>query len=103
MELVEVCDESYPDENILKPIDVEGIALMIIKADGKYFVTSRICTHKTYDLTKGIYAEGYVTCTLHTSTFDLESGDAMNPPATEPLAVYETTVKDGKIYIDIDV
>lgn len=98
-ELVEVCSEDYPEEEKLKSVDIEGIQLMITKIEKNVILTSRICTHKTYDLTKGHYAEGYVTCMLHTSVFDLEDGDAQNPPATEPLEVYETITKDGKIYM----
>jgi len=100
-ELVELCDDNYAQEGILKSIDVEGIPLMITKVNGKIIVASRICTHKTYDLTKGHYAEGYVTCLLHTSVFDLEDGEPQNPPATDALDVYKTKIMDNKIFIEI--
>ncbi len=102
VELVELCDETEVYDDRLKAIDVEGIKLMIVRYEGKYLISSRICTHNVFDLSKGAYGDGYVTCTLHTSTFDLETGEALNPPATENLEVYEAIVKDGKIYIDID-
>jgi nitrite reductase/ring-hydroxylating ferredoxin subunit len=102
VELVAVGPVDQFEETKLTSFDVEGTELMGVKVGDEYIVTSRICTHKYYDLTKGHFAEGYVTCLLHTSTFDLEDGSAMNPPATEPLTTYETTVKDGVVYIDID-
>ena len=101
-ELVEVCNEEFAEVGKLKSIDVEGIQLMITKIGNNPVLTSRICTHKTYDLTKGHYSEGYVTCLLHTSVFDLEDGEAQNPPATEPLDVFKTVTKDGKIFMVID-
>jgi len=101
-ELVAVAPKAKFKEDILTSFDVEGVQVMGIIIDGNYIVTSRICTHKEFDLTKGHYAEGYVTCTLHTSTFDLEDGDALNPPATEPLRTYKTVVKNDIVYIDID-
>lgn len=88
--------------NELKSFDVEGVEVMGVIVDGTPIVASRICTHKYFDLTKGIYADGYITCTLHTSTFDLEDGAALNPPATDPLLMYPTKVEDGNVYIDID-
>ena len=98
-ELVEICKDDYPEEGKLKSVDVEGILLMITLIDNKPILVSRICTHKTYDLTKGHYAEGYVTCMLHTSVFDVEDGEAQNAPATEPLETYETVSKDGSIFM----
>ena len=98
-ELVEVCKDDFPEEGKLKSVDVEGILLMITKIENKPVLASRICTHKTYDLTKGHYSEGYVTCMLHTSIFDLEDGETQNPPATESLDIYETVTKDGSIFM----
>ena len=102
VELVPVGSLEEFEEGKLNSFNVEGFELMGLKINGEYVVTSRICTHKYFDLTKGHYAEGYVTCTLHTSTFDLDDGQALNPPATEDLDTYKTEVKDGKVYIDID-
>ncbi|MHA2171970.1 MAG: Rieske (2Fe-2S) protein [Candidatus Kariarchaeaceae archaeon] len=101
VELVRICSINEVQEGALKSVDVEGIPLMVTKIDGKFIVTSRICTHKTYDLTKGHYSDGYVTCLLHTSIFDLEDGEAQNPPATDPLDVYEVKVEGNYLFIEI--
>ena len=101
-DLVEICDKSFPEEGMIKSVDVEGLQLMITIIDGEVFLSSRICTHKTYDLTKGHYEDGYVTCMLHTSTFDLTDGEAQNPPATESLEIYKTETKNGKILMVLD-
>jgi 3-phenylpropionate/trans-cinnamate dioxygenase ferredoxin component len=101
-EEVFLCKKSEITEGRLTSVDVEGIRLMVTLVKGKYIVASRICTHKTFDLTKGYFADGYVTCTLHTSTFDLEDGNAMNPPATDPLDVYQVVEKDEDLYIVLD-
>lgn len=102
MDLVEVCTTSEVKEGVLKSVDVEGIRLMVTLLDGKYIVASRICTHKTFDLAQSPYSDGYVTCKLHTSTFDLkDDGEAMNPPAVDPLDIYETVVRNEMIYINL--
>ncbi|MCE7735906.1 MAG: Rieske 2Fe-2S domain-containing protein [Candidatus Heimdallarchaeota archaeon] len=101
-ELVEICDVTFPEEGKIKSVDVEGLQLMITSVDGQIVLASRICTHKTYDLTKGHYAEGYVTCMLHTSVFDLSDGEAQNPPATEALEIYKTETNNGKIFMVLD-
>ncbi|MCY3412915.1 MAG: Rieske 2Fe-2S domain-containing protein [Candidatus Heimdallarchaeota archaeon] len=102
MELVEVCSLNEVREGILKSVDVEGVKLMVTKINDEVIVASRICTHKTYDLTKGHYEDGYVTCMLHTSVFDLnDEGEPMNPPATEAIDMYPTEIKNDMIYIKI--
>jgi len=98
-EKVYLCESSEVKEGILGSFDVEDVKLMATRHGGKVFVASRICTHKTFDLTKGHYSDGYVTCTLHTSTFDIEDGEALNPPATEALDIYEVSEEEGKTYI----
>ncbi len=102
MELVQVCAISEVKAGIIKSVDVEGVKLMVTKLDGEYIVASRLCTHKTFDLGSSHYDDGYITCMLHTSVFDLsDNGEAMNPPATDPLDMYEVIVKDDFIYIKI--
>ena len=94
MELVKICSVGEVKEGVLKSVNIEGIPLMITLLDGEYILTSSICTHKTYDLTKGHYEDGYVTCLLHTSVFDLsDDGEPMNPPAIKALDMYKVVVK----------
>ena len=102
LELAFVCKLSEVSEGKLTSVDVEGVQLMVTKLGDDYIVSSRICTHKYYDLSKGHYSDGYVTCMLHTSVFDLsDEGDAMNPPATESLEMYPTHVKGEDLFIEI--
>ncbi len=100
-EIVKICSIDEIKEGELLSVDVDGIQLMVTSYNGKYLVNSRICTHKTYDLTKGHYADGYVTCLLHTSVFDLEDGRPQNPPAIEKLNTYETIIKNGDLHVKI--
>jgi nitrite reductase/ring-hydroxylating ferredoxin subunit len=40
-----------------------------------------------------------VTCPAHGSTFRLDDGKVMRPPATKPVPVYDVKVEDGRVYI----
>ena len=87
------------------PFDISGQSLMAIKIDGKVIVSSRICTHRKVDLCKeGLFDKdtGYLVCTRHGSAFDLETGEALNPPANETLPVYQVTVKGQDILLTLD-
>ncbi len=101
-ELIELCNIDEIQEGMLKGIDVEGIKIMVTILDNEYIATSRMCTHSTFDLSQGHYADGYVTCMLHTSVFDLSTGEPMNLPAKKPLDLYKTVVKENKLYLELD-
>jgi 3-phenylpropionate/trans-cinnamate dioxygenase ferredoxin subunit len=40
-----------------------------------------------------------VTCQCHGSVFDLSTGEAIGPPATEPVAVYSVRVEGDEIQV----
>ncbi len=44
---------------------------------------------------------GTLTCALHLSRFDLATGEALDPPAELPLAVYDVVLEDGRVRIDV--
>jgi nitrite reductase/ring-hydroxylating ferredoxin subunit len=60
-----------------------------------------ICTHEYFELDKGFLTAGSLTCALHLSRFDLASGDALDPPAELPLAMYPVIVEGDRILIEI--
>lgn len=80
-------------------VDLEGRELMLIKKDGKVYALDRICTHERADLSTGFLGENYVTCPLHLSQFELETGKALNPPAEKPLISYKVKIEEKAIYV----
>jgi len=81
--------------------DFDEKKILISKVNNKFFATDRICTHAYADLSTGFVNEDEitVTCPLHMSRFNLESGMAENLPAEEPLKTYSTEIRDGWVYI----
>ena len=59
-----------------------------------------ICSHEYFELDKGFLTAGTLTCALHLSRFELASGEPLDPPADEPLAVYPVSVENGRILVD---
>ena len=60
-----------------------------------------ICSHEYFELDKGFLTGDSLTCALHLSRFDLESGEALDPPAEVPLEIYPVIVEDGRIAIEV--
>ena len=54
-----------------------------------------------FELDKDFLTGGSITCALHLSRFDLASGDNLDPPAEQPLAMYPVVLEDGRVLIEI--
>ncbi len=80
-------------------VDLEGRELMLIKKDGNISALDRICTHERADLSMGFLGENYITCPLHLSQFEVETGKALNPPAENQLKSYKVKIEENGIYV----
>jgi 3-phenylpropionate/trans-cinnamate dioxygenase ferredoxin subunit len=74
--------------------------VLVVNLDGAFHAVQGICSHEYFELDKGFLTDGSLTCALHLSRFDVASGEALDPPADEPLAVYPVTVAEGRLIID---
>jgi 3-phenylpropionate/trans-cinnamate dioxygenase ferredoxin subunit len=75
--------------------------VLVINAGGEFAAVQGICSHEYFELDKGFLTAGTLTCALHLSRFDLETGEPLDPPAEEPLAVYQVVLEDGRILIEV--
>jgi len=75
--------------------------VLVVNANGDLRAVQGICSHEYFELDKGFLTAGTLTCALHLSRFDLESGEPLDPPAELPLAVYFVVVEDGRILIEV--
>lgn len=101
MAWIKACELKGVNNGDMIDFDHEDNKILIAKINNKIYATDRICTHAYADLSSGFLNEdeNTVTCPLHMSRFDLESGMPENLPAEEPLKTYNTEVRDGWIYI----
>ena len=93
--------DEVPD-GTMKMAWVDGTdQVLVVNVDGTIRAYQGICSHEYFELDKGFLTAGSLTCALHLSRFDLTTGDALDPPAELPLAMYEVVVVDGRVTIDI--
>ena len=75
--------------------------VLVVNSNGDLRAVQGICSHEYFELDKGFLTAGTLTCALHLSRFDLESGEPLDPPAELPLAVYSVVVEGGRILIEV--
>jgi len=82
-------------------VDLEGTKVILSNIAGEIHAVSGVCTHEKFDLAEGIMIENAVVCPLHLSQFDLRTGEVYNPPATEPLRVFNVKIDGGTVFVEI--
>jgi 3-phenylpropionate/trans-cinnamate dioxygenase ferredoxin subunit len=75
--------------------------VLVVHTNGEWHATQGICSHEYFELDKGFLTAGTLTCALHLSRFDLENGEALDPPAELPLAIYPVVIEDGRVLIEV--
>ncbi len=74
--------------------------LLLVNVGGIVRAVQGICSHEYFELDRGFLTAGSLTCALHLSRFDLVSGEPLDAPADEPLAVYPVRIEDGRIIVE---
>jgi 3-phenylpropionate/trans-cinnamate dioxygenase ferredoxin subunit len=103
MEWIDVAGENdLPDGKSFRA-SAEAGPVMLYKSSDRVFAISNQCTHQGAPLDKGVVKISgslhTVTCAAHGSTFDLETGRVMRPPAAKPIPVFDVKVEDGRVFV----
>ena len=93
--------DEVPD-GTMKMAWVDGTdPVLVINLGEEIRAVQGICSHEYFELDKGFLTDGTLTCALHLSRFDLETGEALDPPAELPLAIYPVTNEEGRVVITV--
>jgi 3-phenylpropionate/trans-cinnamate dioxygenase ferredoxin subunit len=99
---IDLCGVDEVPEGTMKMAVVDGTdQVLVVHVNGRTYAMQGICSHEYFELDKGFLTAGTITCALHLSRFDLESGEPLDPPAEVPLAVYPIVVEGGRIIIEV--
>ena len=100
-EFVTVGEGTEVEEGAAKAFDVSGAEVAVVRVGGALYAFSDICTHRGCNLSTG----GEIDCTTiqcecHGSVFSMETGEALEGPATEPVQTYGVREQDGHIQVE---
>jgi 3-phenylpropionate/trans-cinnamate dioxygenase ferredoxin component len=71
----------------------------VVRSNGEFFAVEDICTHDGAELTGGTIEGDQIICPRHGARFCLRTGQAMTPPAYEPVRVFATKLEAGRLWI----
>ena len=74
----------------------------VARSGDEYFAIEDVCTHDGAELTGGEIEGAEIICPRHGARFCLRTGEALTPPAYEPVRVFATRIDDGRLWINAD-
>ena len=83
-------------------IEVANRFLLLANVEGQFYAADELCTHEDASLSDGVLEGHCVTCPLHGSRFDLETGQPLEEPAEEPLRVYPVRIENGQVLVCLE-
>ena len=94
---VAAASEIGPGEH--RVVDIDDVAIAVFNLDGAYFAIEDVCTHDFGTLTGGCVEGGEIMCPRHGARFDIRTGEALTPPAYEPVATFPVRIHNGVVQI----
>ena len=76
-----------------------GEQVLVVRRGNRVQAIGAVCTHYGAPLGDGIVAGETVRCPRHHSRFSLTTGDAVCPPALNPVDVWQTEIRDGRVFV----
>jgi 3-phenylpropionate/trans-cinnamate dioxygenase ferredoxin subunit len=76
--------------------------IAVARSGEAYFAIEDICTHDGAELTGGAIEGTEIICPRHGARFCLRTGEALSPPAYEPVRVFATKIEDGHLWVNAD-
>lgn len=86
-------------ENIPVAVQVGARSVLVCRTAEGCFAVENQCSHAEQPLEGGRVRNGWIACPFHGARFDLETGEALGPPATAPLQTFPLRIVDGMIEI----
>jgi 3-phenylpropionate/trans-cinnamate dioxygenase ferredoxin component len=100
---IKVCAVEDIEPGTAISADIDGLQVAVVRTDdGQVFAIYDECSHQAVPLSEGEIDGCTLECWLHGSRFDLRTGAPTGLPATQPVPVYPTEIRDGFIFVSLE-
>ncbi len=80
--------------------DIDGFALLVVRCADKLYAVEDRCTHDGEPLEGAEVEQCQIICPRHGAHFCVRTGEALTPPAYEPLRTFQVRVANGRILVE---
>lgn len=82
-------------------VNVQGVAVAIVRVDDSLYAIADRCSHANISLSEGEVHCGKkeLECWKHGSSFSLETGAPNTFPATQPVEVFSVSINGDEVFV----
>lgn len=85
-----------------RTVATAGTPIAVFNVGGEFYAIEDQCTHAAEALSHGQVEGREVICPRHQARFSLFSGEALCPPAYEPVVTFPVRIADGMVQVRDD-
>ena len=101
MDFVKAALKQEIPEGKMKPVEVEGVSVLLANIAGEYHAIGNKCTHRGCKLSSGALNGETVKCPCHKSIFNIKTGEVLHGPASKPEPKYGVKVEGAQILVSV--
>jgi 3-phenylpropionate/trans-cinnamate dioxygenase ferredoxin component len=94
--------EEFQD-GVMRPYRLGVRDIAVVKVGEHFYAFDNFCTHEAVAFTSGygLVAKQRVICMLHSSAFDIDTGDVLAGPAPDPLQIYDVLIEGTDVLVGL--
>lgn len=82
-------------------VEIDGVPVCLVRLGDDVKAVHDTCSHQQWSLAEGMVWGNGIECSLHGSTFDLDSGAPSSLPAVRAVPTFAVTVEGDDVHVDV--
>jgi 3-phenylpropionate/trans-cinnamate dioxygenase ferredoxin subunit len=86
----------------VRTLYIDGTPIAVFNLGGRFHAIEDLCSHEAETLSDGELVGDEIICPRHGARFSVVTGEALSPPAYEPVATFAVKVEAGVVMVKDD-
>jgi NADPH-dependent 2,4-dienoyl-CoA reductase/sulfur reductase-like enzyme/nitrite reductase/ring-hydroxylating ferredoxin subunit len=87
------------EDGQMKQVAAGGTNILLARVNGNYHAVGALCPHYGAPLAEGALCGERIICPWHHASFDVKTGDLLEPPAFDALPCYKVRIEDQRVIV----
>jgi 3-phenylpropionate/trans-cinnamate dioxygenase ferredoxin subunit len=81
-------------------VQIDGLAVVVVRCGTQLYAVEDRCTHDGESLAGAAVEDCQLICPRHGARFCLRTGEALTPPAYEPVRTFAVREENGRVLLE---